>query len=346
MKKFLKLGLCFLSLAPISLTIYSCSTNTRVENDYYYDVSDRSTIKDIAGNKFGMEFWDDLLIYDKTIENNTEILKSNIKIDLRMFKFLQKMHSETTPEFFINIIDKWAKQFSTVGIDDFKGQVDYYFPDSFQGFYANNRDGEIYLPFQRNVDFGKATIKETLAFNMNNNDTECIFPESVEKIYGQHLNWGPEKQYTNHNFLLSLRKIVFPSNFTVDNLFVYQDSHYKNSETYYKGFAIFPFRCGSFTKDAEKVEDIEQKKIGDDIYYFYRKDNNNNNKLYDEVDDRIGYYTEREQELINNRLKAEKPMEIKISKTFENNDEALKYVFGWELLDKEFELLKSWITYI
>ncbi|MDE6562770.1 MAG: hypothetical protein K2J98_00645 [Malacoplasma sp.] len=337
MKKFLKLGLCFLSLVPISAAVYSCSTNTRVEDDYYYDVSDKSTVKDINYHRFGMEFWDDLLVYDKSIENNSEILKSNIQIDLRMFKYLQRMEAWQAEGFFKNIIDKWAKQFSLVGIDDFKGQIDYYFPDSFQGFYNNSID-LFYLPFQRNVDFGKATIKETLAFNMNNNDKECIFPESAEKIYSQHFfdpfN-SPKKYYTNHNFLLTLKKIVFPSNFTVDKI---------NYREYDKDYAIFPFKCGSFTAEAKKDE-TRSKKIGDDTYYYYDKDNNNNS-VYDPEDDGLDFYTEREQELINQRLKSARPMDIQISKTFENNDEALRYVFGLRLLNKEFELLKSWIEYI
>ncbi|MDE6562843.1 MAG: hypothetical protein K2J98_01010 [Malacoplasma sp.] len=338
MKKFWKLGLCFLSLVPISLAVYSCSK--RVEDYYYYDVSDESTVKVIDRTKFGMKFWDDLLIYDKTIENNSEILKSNIQIDLRMFKYLQKMDSVATTGLFKNIIDKWAKQFSTVGIDDFKGQIDYYFPDSFQGFYGEDdtRTG-FYLPFQWHVYFGKATIKETLAFNMNNDDTKCFFPKSVEKIYSQYL-YGiydvPKKSYTNHNFLLTLRKIVFPSSFTVDKI---------NYKEYDKDYAIFPFRCGSFTKNA-LCDDDDPITIGDDTYRYYRKDNNNNNSIYDPEDKYLGYYTEREQELINQRLMPAKPMEIKISKTFENNDEALKYVFGRELLDEEFELLKSCIKYI
>ena len=88
MKKFLKLGLCFLSLVPISLAVYSCSK--RLEDRNYYDVKDKSTVKVIDDVKFGMEFWDDLLIYDKNLEWNNEILKSNIQIDLRIFKHLQK----------------------------------------------------------------------------------------------------------------------------------------------------------------------------------------------------------------------------------------------------------------
>ncbi|MDE5949861.1 MAG: hypothetical protein K2J02_03250, partial [Malacoplasma sp.] len=328
MKKFLKLGLCFLSLVPISLAVYSCSTNTRVEDDDYYDVSDKSTVKVIYDTKFGIEFWDDLLIYDKTIENNSEILKSDIQIDLRMFKYLQKINSRKAPEFFINIIDKWAKQFSTVGIDDFKGQVDYYFPDSFQGFIDSTLD-IFYLPFQRNVDFGKATIKTTLVFNMNNDDTECIFPESVEKIYCQFSDKYPEKKYTNQNFLLTLRKIVFPSNFTVEKI-----------NCYSKNYAMVPFRRGSFFESIKKDEN-DSKIIGDDTYYYYY-----GSSSYDKDEYLLGYFTEKERELINQRLKFTKPMEIKISKTFENNDEALKYVFGWKLLDKEFELLKSWIEYI
>ncbi|MDE5949348.1 MAG: hypothetical protein K2G54_00550 [Malacoplasma sp.] len=335
MKKFWKLALCFLSLVPISLTVYSCSA-TRVEDYYYYDVSDKSTIKDIDKSKFGMEFWDDLLIYDKTIENNIEILKSNIQIDLRTFKYLQKMDSQAAMGFFINVIDKWAKQFSTVGIDDFKGQIDYYFPDSFQGFYGDLQHDLFYLPFQKNVDFGNATIKETLVFNMNNNDTECIFPESIEKIYAQSFEWWKE-EYTNHNFLLTLRKIVFPSNFTVEKI-INNNARFSRS--------IFPFRCGSFTENAIKENDDEGRKIGDNIYYYYRKDNNNDGSPYGDVDDSLGYFTEWEQELINNRLKAEKPMEIQISKTFKYNNEALREIFGPWILDKEFELLKSWITYI
>ncbi|MDE6082304.1 MAG: hypothetical protein K2F52_00325 [Malacoplasma sp.] len=337
MKKFLKLGLCFLSLVPISLTFYSCSTNTRVEDDYYYDVSDKSTIKDIDDSKFGMEFWDDLLIYDKTIENNAEILKSNIQIDLRMFKYLQKMYSELTPEFFVNIIDKWAKQFSTVGIDDFKGQIDYYFPDSFQGFYSYTSPycGSFYLPFQKNVYFGNATIKETLVFNMNNNNDECIFPESVEKIYPQYVFDGglkPKYYYTNHNFLLTLRKIIFPSNFTVDNI-----------EYYDEDYAIFPFKCGSFTKGATKISAEKYKyTIGNDTYYYYRKYNDDETNYQN---DYLDYYTEREQELISQRLIPEKPMYIEISETFKDNNEALRYVFGRELLNEEFELLKSCIKY-
>ncbi|MDE6082678.1 MAG: hypothetical protein K2F52_02220, partial [Malacoplasma sp.] len=312
MKKFWKLGLCFLSLVPISLAVYSCSK--RVE-DYYYDVSDESTVKVIDRTKFGMKFWDDLLIYDKTIENNSEILKSNIQIDLRMFKYLQKMDSVATTGLFINIIDKWAKQFSTVGIDDFKGQIDYYFPDSFQGFYGedDSRNG-FYLPFQWHVYFGKATIKETLAFNMNNDDTECFFPKSVEKIYSQYLydNYAaPIKNYTNHNFLLTLRKIVFPSSFTVDKI---------NYKEYDKDYAIFPFRCGSFTKEATKEEEGNVYTIGDDIYYFYIK-KDSNDYLNDSP---LGYYTEREQELINQRLIPEKPMYIEISETFKDNNEALR----------------------
>ncbi|MDE6082665.1 MAG: hypothetical protein K2F52_02155 [Malacoplasma sp.] len=337
MKKFLKLGLCFLSLVPISLAVYSCSTNTRVEDDYYYDVSDKSTVKDINGSKFGMEFWDDLLIYDKNIKNNSEILKSNIQIDLRMFKYLKKMSSVSTTGLFINIIDKWAKQFSTVGIDDFKGQIDYYFPDSFQGFYghADYSSGCFYLPFQWHVYFGKATIKETLVFNMNNDDTECIFPESVENIHYQNVPRFAVKQYTNHNFLLTLRKIIFPSNFTVDKI-NYED--YDN-----KDCSIFPFRPGSFIKEAEKLEN-DSIKIGDDTYYYYMKFDYYENNLINT--DSLGYYTERDQELINQRLNAAKPMHIKISKTFENNDTALRCVFGQWLLDKEFELLKTWIEYI
>ena len=331
MKKFLKLGLCFLSLVPISLAVYSCSTNTRVEDDDYYDVSDKSTVKVIYDTKFGMEFWDDLLIYDKTIENNSEILKSDIQIDLRMFKYLQKINSRKAPEFFINIIDKWAKQFSTVGIDDFKGQVDYYFPDSFQGFIDSTLD-IFYLPFQRNVDFGKATIKTTLVFNMNNDDTECIFPESVEKIYPQYVfNGGlkPKHYYTNHNFLLTLRKIVFPSNFTADN-----------TEYYSKSYAIFPFKCGSFTKDATKIDGEDYTyTIGNDTYYYRKYNDDSTNYQNDYLD----YYTEREQELINQRLLPEKPMYIEISETFKDNDEALRFVFGRELLDEEFKLLKSCI---
>ncbi|MDE5767701.1 MAG: hypothetical protein K2H56_04130 [Malacoplasma sp.] len=300
-----------------------------MEDDYYYDVSDKSTVKFIYDTNFGIEFWDDLLIYNKTIENNSEILKSDIQIDLRMFKYLQKIRSDVATKFFINIIDKWAKQFSTVGVDDFKGQIDYYFPDSFQGFIDRTLD-VFYLPFQRNVDFGKATIKRTVVFNMNNDDTECIFPESVEKIYCQFTNKYPKKKYTNQNFLLTLRKIVFPSNFTVEKI---------NCNN--KSYAIVPFRRGSFFKNIRKDEN-NSKTIGDDIYYYYFNSN------YDDDDDdyALGYFTEKERELIDQRLKFTKPMEIKISKTFENNDEALKYVFGWELVDKEFELLKSWITYI
>ncbi|MDE5841532.1 MAG: hypothetical protein K2N92_02305 [Malacoplasma sp.] len=333
MKKFLKLGLCFLNLVPISLAVYSCSTNTRVEDDYYYDVSDKSTVKDINYHRFGMEFWDDLLVYDKSIENNSEILKSNIQIDLRMFKYLQRMEAWQAEGFFKNIIDKWAKQFSTVGIDDFKGQVDYHFPDSFQGFYGNCDSDLFYLPFQRKIYFAEGVkIKETLAFNMNNDDTECIFPESVEKIYSQHvfdIYDNPKKYYTNQNFLLTLKKIIFPSNFTLDKI---------NYREYDKNCAIFPFKRGSFTAEAKKDEN-QNKKIGDDTYY-YRKENDKN------TTDSLGYYTEREQELINNRLKAEKQMEIKISETFRDNDEALRYVFGQWILDSELELLKNWITYI
>ncbi|MDE6429003.1 MAG: hypothetical protein K2K18_00660, partial [Malacoplasma sp.] len=247
----------------------------------------------------------------------------------------------TTTIFFVNIIDKWAKQFSTVGIDDFKGQVDYYFPDSFQGFYGETTisSGNFYLPFQKNVYFGKAIIKETVVFNMNNDDTECIFPKSIEKIYCQYVFDTydiPEKYYTNHNFLLTLRKIVFPSSFTVDKI---------NYKEYNKDYAIFPFRCGSFTKNAinKKSNSIT---IGDDTYYYYRKDNNNNNSIYDSEDENLGYYTEREQELINQRLNSENPMYIEISETFRDNDEALRFVFGWELLDEEFEWLKGKIKYI
>ncbi|MDE5545600.1 MAG: hypothetical protein K2I76_03220 [Malacoplasma sp.] len=336
MKKFLKLGLCFLSLVPISLAVYSCS---RRENDLYYDSSDKSTVKNISSSKFGMEFWDDLLIYDKNLEWNNEILNSNIQIDLRMFKHLQKIKTGVVEVFFTNIIDKWAKQFSTVGIDGFKGQIDYYFPDSFQDFYGGIID-LFYLPFQKNVYFGKATIKETLAFNMNNNDTECIFPESVEKIYGQGNSiW--DHYYTNDKFLLTLRKIVFPSNFTVEN--IYANELFPADPSY----PIFPFKKGYFIKDAIKYKGLSEKKIGDDTYYRYGKDNDKDGEIYDEKGDYdLYYFTEKEQELINNRLKSARPMDIQISKTFENNDEALKCVFGNDILDEEFELLKSWITYI
>ncbi|MDE6646145.1 MAG: hypothetical protein K2J69_02430 [Malacoplasma sp.] len=98
MKKFWKLGLCFLSLAPISLAVYSCSK--RLEDLNYYDVNDKSTVKVINNDKFGMEFWDDLLIYDKNLEWNNEILNSNIQIDLRIFKHLQKMWSGGSCTFF------------------------------------------------------------------------------------------------------------------------------------------------------------------------------------------------------------------------------------------------------
>ncbi|MDE6893859.1 MAG: hypothetical protein K2J02_00600 [Malacoplasma sp.] len=338
MKKFLKLGLCFLSLVPISLSVYACSTNTKttVENNMYYDVNDKKTVKVIdSGKEFGLNFWEDLIIYDTTIKNNNEVLKSNIKIDLRIFKYLEKIYSASVGTFFITAIDEWAKQFSTGGIDDFKGQIDYYFPDSFQGFYGDSEVGtEFYLPFQKNVDFGNATIKETLAFNMNNDNTECIFPESVEKIYYQ---WYSSNVYISHyfsndNFLLTLRKIVFPSNFTAENI------EYKDNRS------IFPFKAGYFFKNAIKNDKVPTKVIGYNTYYSYYFEIEEDEHYTQEVE--IGYFTEKEQELINNRLKAEKPMEIKISKTFENDDHALKYVFGWELLDEEFELLKTYITYI
>ncbi|MDE5767085.1 MAG: hypothetical protein K2H56_00905 [Malacoplasma sp.] len=326
MKKFLKLGLCFLSLAPISLAVYSCSTN-RVEDDYYYDVSDKSTVKDIDTKVFGKEFWDDLLVYDKTIENNSEILKSNIKIDLRMFKYLQRMESIITPDFFINIIDKWAKQFSTVGIDDFKGQVDYYFPDSFQGFYDNAR--LFYLPFQRIINFGKASIKETLPFsNMNSDYTECIFPESIEKIYLQNAYVWPGYSYVNKCYLQTLKTIIFPSNFTIDKI---------NYREYNKYYSIFPFPLGSFIADAKKDKLAEKK--GDYDYYYYDindKDMNGNFPIL--------LFTDEDHELIKQRINS--GMHIELSKTFENNYEALRYIFGWDILDKELELLKSWITYI
>ncbi|MDE5841982.1 MAG: hypothetical protein K2H11_03360 [Malacoplasma sp.] len=324
MKKFLKLGLCFLSLVPISLAVYSCSTNTRVEDEYYYDVSDKSTVKNIDSSIFGMEFWDDLLVYDKTIENNSEILKSNIKIDLRMFKYLQRI--DATVKLFINIINRWAKQFSTFGIEDFKGQIDYYFPDSFQGFYGDT-DG-FYLPFQKNVYFGKAIIKETLAFNMNNDVTKCIFPENIEKIYLQFASRSPGLSYVNEDFLLTLKTIVFPSSFTIKNI-NYSDYSYD------KIYSIFPFECGSFIENND-LKSTNFTKIGDYTYYYYY--------MNDENSEYVGMFTQSDRELISERIKNK--MHIEISKTFENNDEALRYVFGWKILDKEFELLKSWITYI
>ena len=328
MKKFLKLGLCFLSLAPISLAVYSCSK--RLEDLNYYDVNDKSTVKVINNGKFGMEFWDDLLIYDKNLEWNNEILNSNIQIDLRIFKHLQKMWSGVAVHFFINIIDKWAKQFSTVGIDDFKGRIDYYFPDSFQGFYNESTD-LFYLPFQRNVYLEKATIKETLAFNMDNNDTKCIFPESVEKIYGQRNNFW-QRHYTNDNFLFTLRKIKFPSSFTVENIYT--------SKSPSPNTPIFPFKEGYFIKNAEKDAN-DTIKIGDDTYYNYKyTDKEKYGKYFS------AYFTEEQYKLINNRLNSVKPIDIQISKTFENNDEALRCVFGNEILDYEFEELKKWITYI
>ncbi|MDE5949589.1 MAG: hypothetical protein K2G54_01810 [Malacoplasma sp.] len=331
MKKFLKLGLCFLSLVPISLAVYSCSTN-RVEDDYYYDVSNKSTVKIIDSTEFGTEFWDDLLVYDKTIENNAEILKSNIKIDLRMFKYLQKMQSWAAVRFFINIIDKWAKQFSTVGIDDFKGEIDYYFPDSFQGFYDDTRI--FYLPFQRKVDFGKNTIKETLTFNINSDYTKCIFPENIEKIYLQYDHAAPGFSYTNKDFLITLKTIIFPPNFTVESINYSGDSYNKN-------YSIFPFETGSFIGNATKKEnDFIQK--GDYTYYYYHY----NIESKDDSDD-IYFdqsFTENDWELVKQRIKS--GMHIELSKTFKDNNDALRYIFGWSILDCELELLKSWITYI
>ncbi|MDE5841984.1 MAG: hypothetical protein K2N92_01945 [Malacoplasma sp.] len=329
MKKFLKLGLCFLSLVPISLAVYSCSTNTRVEDDYYYDVNDKSTVKDIDTTVFGKEFWDDLLVYDKTIENNSEILKSNIKIDLRMFKYLQRMESIITRDFFINIIDKWAKQFSTVGIDDFKGQVDYYFPDSFQGFYNDTK--QFFLPFQRIINFGKASIKETLSFsNINSNYTECIFPESIEKIYLQSAPVSPGYAYVNKDYLLTLKTIIFPSNFTIEKI------NY-NDNLHDKDYSIFPFELGSFIAEAKK--DKLAAKKGDYDYYYYDIDGKDMNDNYP-----ILIFTDEDHELIKQRISS--GMHIELSKTFKDNNEALRYIFGWDILDKELELLKSWITYI
>ncbi|MDE5545598.1 MAG: hypothetical protein K2I76_03210 [Malacoplasma sp.] len=327
MKKFLKLGLCFLSLVPISLAVYSCSTNTRVEDDYYYDVNDKSTVKDINTSVFGKEFWGDLLVYDKTIENNSEILKSNIKIDLKMFKYLQRMKSTITWDFFVNIIDKWAKQFSTAGIDDFKGQIDYYFPDSFQGFY--NDTEQFYLPFQRIINFGKASIKETLPFsNINSDYTECIFPESIEKIYLQYAPVSPGYSYVNKDYLQTLKTIIFPSNFTIDKI---------NYKEYNKNYSIFPFELGSFIAGAKK--DKLAAKKGDYDYYYYDIDDKDMDGNYS-----ILIFTDEDHELIEQRIKS--GMHIKLSKTFKDNDEALRYIFGWDILDKELELLKTWITYI
>ncbi|MDE5775181.1 MAG: hypothetical protein K2H51_02540, partial [Malacoplasma sp.] len=343
MKKFLKLGLCFLSLAPISLAVYSCSTNTRVEddknssdnsdsdnndtsnnrieNDKYYDVNDEISIKDID---YDFEttadlFWQDLVIYNKNLPNE-EILKSRIDIDLRFFKHLQSMNSNYAFDFFIYIIDKWVKQFSNDGINAFKGEVNYFFPDSFERLYGGGKgcfsaSWMFTLPYQKFVDFGNAKIKEMPAFNINNDLTKIVFPESTEVVVPIYKTNTYEYDYSfiqYVDFYSRLETIIIPPNITFDDL----HNISQNRAT------LFNFDYGFFKTVIQKVEYYSSETK---TYYYDKKIIENYTFWSYGGEGSTFYFRDDDIPVMSDRNK--KGLTLKISNTF-NTDWKLSVLLG------------------